>query len=190
MKPDPDALRDLGESTTNVATAWAGATDYLSRGLKTWTRMHIGSNRTVAVRVGLATVALVVDSYVAQNELPPRKYIDDMIAAIKQWLDDQSRENTELVRSSLDVTRSAHAWQREADVAAFWILEAVDHLCLAVWSGERASYIVPMDFATCSARSVTCVLHAMLDAGVSEDEACAKIADAVRAAAGQPSSSG
>jgi len=184
MKPDPEELRELGENSTNVANAWAGATDYLSRGLKTWTRQMIGRDRAVAVRAALAACSLVIDSYRAdQPELPPRKYLDDMLAAIRRWLDDPSRENTELVRSSLDVTRSAHAWQREQDVAPFWILEAVDHTSLTVWSGERASYIVPMDFATCAARAITCVLHAMLDAGQDEAQACAAIVDAVRNAA-------
>jgi hypothetical protein len=83
----------------------------------------------------------------------------------------------------LDVTRSAHAWQQESDVASFWILEAVDHASLAVWSGERASYIVPMDYATCAARSVACVLHAMLDAGTLEAPAITSIVDAVYHAA-------
>jgi hypothetical protein len=184
MKPDPEELRELGENATNVSQPWAGATDYLSRGLKVWTRQLIGSDRVVAVRAALAACSLVIDAYRAdQAELPPRKYLDDMLVAIRRWLDDPSRENTELVRSSLDVTRSAHAWQREVDVAPFWILEAVDHTSLTVWSGERASYIIPMDFGTCAARAITCVLHAMLDAGQAEDQACAAIVDAVRGAA-------
>ena len=187
MTPDPEALRELGENSTNVATAWAGATDYLSRGLKMWTLQTIGvgpARREIAVRAALATCALVLDSYsaTAATGLPPRSYLDEMLAAIKRWLADPSRENTELVRSSLDVTRSAHAWQRDEDTAAFWILEAVDHTCLAVWSGERASYIVPMDYATCASRAVACVLHAMLDAGLGEERACKMIVEAVRSA--------
>jgi hypothetical protein len=185
MKPDPEQLRDLGENVTNVENAWAGATDYLSRGLKAWTRLTIGRDRALAVRAALAACELVIDKYTSDQEgLPPRKYLDDMVVAIKRWLEAPTRENTEAVRSSLDVTRSAHAWQRETDVAPFWILEAVDHTCLVVWSGERASYIVPMDFATCAARAVACVLHAMLDAGVPEAQAVGAIVDAVRGAAG------
>lgn len=183
MTPDPEQLRELGENSTNVANAWAGAADYLSRGLKAWTRQTIGRDRVVAVRAAVAACALVVDSYgEGQPGLPPRKYVDEMIAAIRSWLDEPSRENAEAVRLLLDVTRSAHAWQREQDVAPFWILDAVDHASLAVWSGERASYIVPMDYATCAARSVACVLHAMLDAKVSEATAIAAIGDAVSAA--------
>src|SRR5678816_4352792 len=106
------------------------------------------------------------DRYKADREgLPPRKYIDDMMELIQRWLEEPSRDNTELVRSALDVTRSAHAWQHAEDVESFWILESVDHASLAVWSGERASYIVPMDFATSAARAISCVLHAMLDGG-------------------------
>jgi hypothetical protein len=181
MKPDAEELRELGENVTNITNAWAGATDYLSRGLKAWTRQSIGRDRQLAVRAAIAACGLVVDKYAADQEgLPPRGYIEGMMGAIKRWLDDPSRENTERVRSSLDVTRSAHAWQRDTDVAPFWILEAVDHTCLAVWSGERASYIVPMDYATCAARAVACVLHAMLDAGVAETIAVERIVGAVR----------
>jgi hypothetical protein len=180
-RPDPDALRELGHQTTNVANAWAGAADYLSRGLKQWTRQAIGADRALAVRAAIAVCDLVVDRYPEQpdDKLPPRKYIDDMIAVIRRWLDDPSRENQELVRSLLDVTRDAHAWQREDDVAPFWILEAVDHACLAVWSGQKSSYIVPLDYATCAARSVACVLHALRDAGVPEKQAVDMIVDVV-----------
>ncbi len=38
----------------------------------------------------------------------------------------------------------------------------MDHASLAVWAGERSSYIVPLDYSTCAARSIACVLHAML----------------------------
>ena len=185
-RPNPDTLRDLGENVTNVANAWAGATDYLSRGLKAWTRDAISGDRTNAVQAALAACTLVAATYPSQpgEGLPPRTYIDNMLAAIRTWIADPSKENTEAVRSSLDVTREAHAWQRETDVAPFWILEAVDHASLAVWAGERSSYIVPMDFATCAARAVACVLHAMLDSGETEPNAIAAIVKAVEAVTG------
>ena len=184
MKPDPELLREIGEHSTVVEGPWAGAANDLSRGLNKWTRMTIGTDREVAVRAALVSCALVADKYKPdQPGLPPRQYVDDMIAAIRRWLDDPSRDNTEAVRSLLDVTRSAHAWQQEKDVESFWILEAVDHASLAVWSGDRASYIVPMDYATCAARSITCVLHAMLDTGTSEQQAVASIVEAVTSAA-------
>lgn len=183
---DPESLRELGESTTNVANAWAGATDYLSRGLKAWARQQIGRDRTVAVRAAVAACELVAPSYPANpgEGLPSRTYIDSMLAVIRRWLDEPSHKNQELVRSSLDVTRQAHAWQQDKDVAPFWILEAIDHACLAVWSGERSSYIVPLDYATCAARSIACVLHALLDAGVSEDKAVEDVTGAVRSITG------
>jgi len=180
MKPDPEELRELGENVTNVSAAWAGAPDYLSRGLKAWSRIMVGNDRKSAVGAALAVCELISAKYTAdQQGLPPKSYIDHMLASIRRWLDEPSRENTELVRSSLDVTRSAHAWQRDTDVAPFWILDAVDHASLAVWSGERASYIVPMDFGTCAARAITCVLHALLDTGMNETQAIASIVDAV-----------
>ena len=172
MKPDPEELRELGENVTNITAGWAGAPDYLSRGLKAWSRTQVGGDRKAAVAAALAACELVVNNYVAdQQGLPPKSYIEHMLASIRRWLDDPSRENTERVRSSLDVTRSAHAWQRDQDVAPFWILDAVDHASLAVWSGERASYIVPMDYGTCAARAITCVLHALLDSKMPEREA-------------------
>jgi hypothetical protein len=173
MTMGPEELRELGEQSTNVSSPWAGATDYLHRGLKEWVRRQIGSDRRIAVAAALAACDLVVGRYSAdQQGLPPKSYIEHMLASIRRWLDDPSRENTERVRSSLDVTRNAHAWQREQDVAPFWILDAVDHASLAVWSGERASYIIPMDYSTCAARSITCVLHALLDVGMAEESAC------------------
>lgn len=188
-QPDPEELRELGENVTNVSSAWAGAPDYLSRGLKAWARSTVANDRNVAVGAALAVCDLVVASYNAdQQGLPPKSYIEHMIASIRRWLDEPSRENTERVRSSLDVTRSAHAWQRDQDVAPFWILDAVDHASLAVWSGERASYIVPMDYSTCAARSITCVLHAMLDLGTDEKSAIEAITRAVSAATARRSS--
>jgi hypothetical protein len=180
-RPDPDALRDLGESTTNVANAWAGAEDYLSRGLKAWTRQAIGGDRAVAVRTALAACELVLDAYPPDDAAPaPRQYLDDVIAAIRRWLAEPTREHQELARGALDVTRQLHAWQQSEDVAKYWILEAIDHACLAVWSGARSSYIVPLDFTTCAARAVTCVLHAMLDLGIPEAKAIDTVTAAVR----------
>lgn len=184
MKPDPELLREIGINSTNVETAWAGAANDLERGLNTWTRGTIGRDRGVAVRAALMACQLVTDKYKADKPgLPPRDYIEGMLAGIRRWLDEPTKENAETVRSQLDVTRSAHAWQQDTDVASFWILEAVDHASLAVWSGERASYIVPMDYATCAARAVSCVLHAMLDAGANETDAIASIVGAVYNAA-------
>lgn len=183
MKPDAELLREIGVTSTNASNAWAGAADPLSRGLHQWTRQVIGTDRQVAVRAGIAACDLVVDRYVQdQPELPPRSYLDLMLASIRRWLDDPSRDNLERVRSSLDVTRSAHAWQRERDVASFWILDAVDHASIAVWSGERASYIVPVDFATTSARAIVCVLHALLDLKIAEPQAVELVVDAIQPA--------
>jgi hypothetical protein len=179
-QPDPEMLRAIGENDTNVASGWGGAPDTLSRGLKQWAKLTVANDRKVAVSAAIAACALVADKYtVDQPGLPPKSYIDHMLASIRRWLDEPSRENTERVRSSLDVTRSAHAWQHEEDVTAFWVLDAVDHASLAVWSGERASYITPMDFGTCAARAVTCVLHALHDSGVSEREAIDAVVAAV-----------
>jgi hypothetical protein len=189
---NPEQLREIGDNSTNVESAWAGAADSLAKGLKVWTRMQIGRDRTIAVRAAVAACALVVERYAAAggnpgdsgifDALPPRDYVDDMLAAIRRWLDEPSKDHAEAVRSMLDVTRSAHAWQRERDVASFWILEAVDHASLAVWSGAQASYIVPMDYATCAARAVACVLHAMLDLKTSEDQAVTALVGAVQSA--------
>lgn len=183
-KPNPEFLRDLGENTTNVANAWAGARDYLSRGLKEWSKRQISGDRRLAVKAALAACSLVASQYPDPPEqgLPGRSYVDGMLAAIRRWLDEPSEKHRELIRSSLDVTREAHAWQRDKDVAPFWILEAVDHASLSVWAGERSSYIVPMDFATCASRAIACVLHAMLDAGESEAHAVDVVTTAVRRA--------
>ena len=54
-----------------------------------------------------------------------------------------------------------------------------------MWAGERSSYIVPLDFATCSARAVACVLHAQLVGGVPEQAAIAQLTGAVLGAAGR-----
>ncbi|HEY5922148.1 MAG TPA: hypothetical protein VIV11_10780 [Kofleriaceae bacterium] len=170
-------------NSTNVETAWAGAANDLERGLNTWTRGTIGRDRGIAVRAALMACSLVTDHYKAGPGLPPREYIDTILAGIRRWLDEPTKDNSDAVRSLLDVTRSAHAWQQDTDVESFWILEAVDHASLAVWAGDRASYIVPMDYATCAARAVACVLHAMFDAGVPEAKAVSSLVDAVHSAA-------
>jgi hypothetical protein len=184
VKPDPELLREIGANSTNVETAWAGAANDLERGLNTWTRGTIGRDRGIAVRAGLMACALVTDRYNADREgLPPKSYVDNMLLAIRRWLDEPTQPHIEAVRSLLDINRSAHAWQQSTDVESFWILEAVDHTSLAVWAGERASYIVPMDYATCAARAVACVLHAMLDAGKLEADVVSSLVDAVHNAA-------
>ena len=184
MKPDPELLREIGYNSTNVETAWAGAANDLERGLNTWTRGTIGRDQGIAVRAALMACTLVTEKYASDRPgLPPREYIENMLAAIRRWLDEPTKDNADQVRSQLDVSRSAHAWQQETDLESFWILEAVDHASLAVWSGERASYIVPMDYATCASRSVACVLHAMLDGGTAEAQAISSIVDAVYRAA-------
>ena len=186
-RPDPAALEDLGANTTNAANAWAGAQDYLARGLKTWTRREIGDDQRHAVRAALAACRLVTPHYPEEDpELhAPRRYIDDMVAAIQGWLDEPTRENQERVRSMLDVTRDRHAWQDEHDLDHFWTLEAVDHASLAVWSGERSSYIVPLDFATSASRSVACVFHALITRGEPKEQAATAVVDAVLAARAQ-----
>ncbi len=184
MKPDPELLREIGVNSTNVETAWAGAANDLERGLNTWTRGTIGRDQQIAVRAALMACSLVTDRYKPDRPgLPPREYVENMLAGIRRWLDEPTKENADAVRALLDVTRSAHAWQQNEDVASFWILDAVDHASLAVWTGQKASYIVPTDYATTAARSVACVLHAMLDAGTSEADAVSAIVDAVYNAA-------
>ncbi|MBA3819402.1 MAG: hypothetical protein H0X17_10960 [Deltaproteobacteria bacterium] len=183
-RPDIDALRELGENTTNVANAWAGADDYLSQGLLVWTRRTIEDDRKHAVRAALAVCKLVAGTYPIGNEAQaPKQYIDTMLASIQRWVENPSHSNHESVRSALDVTRQVHAWQAPDHIPHFWTLEAVDHACLAVWSGERSSYIVPMDFATCAARSVTCVFHVLTSSGQSEADAIQAVVDAVVGAA-------
>ena len=116
MKPDPELLREIGENSTNVEGAWAGAANDLARGLNTWTRSTIGRDRNVAVRAALVACSLVTDRYASDKPgLPSREYIETMLAGIRRWLDDPTRDNTEAVRSALDVTRSAHAWQQDED---------------------------------------------------------------------------
>lgn len=178
-RPNIETLHEIGESTTNVANAWAGAEEFVSRGLVEWVRRTVADNREHAVRAAVAALQLVVDAYPATGGQAPRKYIDDMIAAIQLWVANPSHNNKESVRSALDVTRQVHAWQTPTAIPHFWVLEAVDHACLAVWSGDRQSYIVPMDFATCASRSTTCVYRALLAGGTPSDTAVARVVDAV-----------
>lgn len=172
-RPDPETLRELGESSTNVANAWAGADEYLSQGLVAWARRQLAGDQKASVKAALTACRLVVETYPTDgaDAQAPKQYIDDMLAKIHRWVDNPSNNNKEAVRSSIDTTRQLHAWQGHADSAHFWILEAVDHASLAVWAGERSSYIVPLDFSTCAARSIACVLHALLLTGTPEAKA-------------------
>jgi len=137
MTMGPEELRELGESSTNVSSPWAGATDYLSRGLKEWVRCGRQRSPDRRGRRTRLVRARGRPLQADQTGLPPKSYIEHMLASIRRWLDEPSRENTERVRSSLDVTRSAHAWQRDQDVAPFWILDAVDHASLRVVGRAR-----------------------------------------------------
>ena len=168
-------LRALGEPRVHE---WAGASEPVGAGLVEWTRLAIAHDQALAVRASLGACALVTGAYPPTGTQAPRQYIDNMVAAIGRWVDDPSKEHREVVRSSLDVHRQAHAWQTE-DAADFWILEAVDHACLTVWAGERASYIIPVDFATSAGRVVACVFHAMRSAGQSEQAAADAVIDVV-----------
>jgi hypothetical protein len=180
-RPDPETLRELGESSTNVANAWAGAEEYLSQGLVVWARRQIADDQKLAVRAAVAACKLVLDRYPTDgaDAHAPKQYVDDMVAKINRWVENPSNTNREAVRTSIDTTRQLHAWQGHATSSHFWILEAVDHASLAVWAGERSSYIVPLDYGTCSARSIACVLHALLVGGAAEDAAVAQVVDAV-----------
>jgi hypothetical protein len=176
-RSDLGNLRALGEPRIHE---WAGATEPISAGLVEWTRLAVGHDQQLAVRSSLDVCALVTADYPSDASAPaPRAYIDRVLATIRTWLDDPSRENREVVRSSLDVTRERHAWQADDDRAAHWILEAVDHSCLTVWAGERASYIIPLDFATTAGRVVACVYHAMRSTGHDEHRAANVLLDTV-----------
>jgi hypothetical protein len=168
-------LRALGEPRIHD---WAGASEPIGAGLVEWTRLAIAHDQALAVRASLGACALVTGAYPPSGAQAPKQYIDDMLAAIGRWVEDPSKEHREIVRSSLDVHRQAHAWQTE-DAADFWILEAVDHACLTVWAGERASYIIPVDFATTAGRVVACVFHAMRSAGQREQVAADAVIDVV-----------
>ncbi len=171
-------LRALGEPRIHE---WGGASEPIGAGLVEWTRLAISHDQQLAVRASLGACALVIGDYPAGGSpRAPRQYVDHMVSVIQRWLDDPSRDNREAVRSSLDVTRELHAWQTDADDDAhFWILEAVDHACLTVWAGERASYIIPVDFATTAGRVVACVFHAMRLGGRGEQRAADAVIDVV-----------
>lgn len=183
---DPEALRELGESSTNVSNAWAGAEEYLSQGLVTWARRQVTDDQKAAVKAAVAACRLVIENYPTDgaDAHAPKQYVDDMLAKVQRWIDNPSNTNKEAVRSSLDTTRQLHAWQGHQTSPHFWILEAVDHASLSVWAGDRSSYIVPLDYATCAARAVACVLHAMLVNGVAEASAVDQLTGVVRVAAG------
>ena len=170
-------LRALGEPRIHE---WAGASEPIGAGLVEWTRLAISHDQQLAVRASLGACALVIGDYPgASSPRAPRKYLDDMLAVIQRWLDEPTRDNREAVRSSIDVTRDLHAWQTDEDDAAFWILEAVDHACLTVWAGERASYIIPVDFATTAGRVIACAFHAMRLRGDGEQRAADAVIDVV-----------
>jgi hypothetical protein len=170
-------LRALGRPRVHD---WAGALEPIGAGLVEWTRRAVGHDQRIAVRAALDTCALIVGGYPdAAENLPPRSYVDHMLTAIARWLEQPSRDHREAVRSALDVTRERHAWQTERDDPQFWTLEAVDHTSLAVWAGERASYIVPIDFATTAGRVIACVFHALRCAGHGEQRAADAVIEVV-----------
>jgi hypothetical protein len=176
-RSDLENLRALGEPRLRD---WAGAAEPIGAGLVEWTRRAVGHDQSLAVRVSLAACALIAAEYPdAAPNLAPRAYVDHMLSVIRGWLEQPSREHREAVRSSLDVTRERHAWQTDEDDPKFWILEAVDHTCLCVWAQERASYIIPVDFATTAGRAVACVFHAMRSAGAGEQGAADAVIDVV-----------
>lgn len=179
--PDTETLRELGESSTNVANAWAGAEDYLTQGLVVWARRLVADDQKLAVRAAVAACKLVLDKYPTDgaDTHAPKQYLDDLLAKINRWVDNPSNTNREAVRNALDTTRSLHAWQGHSEHSHFWILEAVDHASLTVWAGERGSYIVPLDYGTCSARAITCVLHALLTTQTPVTEAVDRVVSTV-----------
>jgi len=178
-------LRALGEPRVHE---WAGATEPIGAGLVEWTRLAIGHDQQLAVRAALEACALVIGGYpagaagaagAADTTSPaPRAYLDHMVSVIRRWLDEPTRDHRDAVRASLDDTRQRHAWQTD-DAAPAWILEAVDHACLCVWAGERASYIIPVDFATTAGRVIACVFHAMRTGGADEQRAADAVIDVV-----------
>jgi hypothetical protein len=170
-------LRALGEPRVHD---WAGAAEPIGAGLVEWTRRAVGHDQALAVRVSLDICGLVTSDYPEDPVgLAPRVYVEHMLAVIRRWIERPTREHREAVRSSLDVTRERHAWQTEDDIPQFWTLEAVDHACLTVWAGERASYIIPVDFPTSAGRAVACAYHAMRSAGQGEQRAADAVIDIV-----------
>jgi hypothetical protein len=169
-------LRALGESRIHD---WAGASEPIEAGLVEWARLAASHDQQLAVRTALGVCALVVGDYLGEPPAPaPRTYVDHMMSVIQRWLDEPTRENRDVVRSSLDDSRQLHAWQTD-DSAQFWILEAVDHAGLSVWAGDRASYIIPVDFATTTGRVIACVFHAMRSSGHDEQRAADAVIDVV-----------
>lgn len=175
QRSDLANLRALGEPRTHD---WAGASEPIGAGLVEWTRLAIAHDQKLAVQASLGACELVIGDYPATGAQAPRDYLDHMLAAVRRWLDDPSKDHRDAVRGSLEVHRSAHAWQTDDD-PSFWILEAVDHACLTVWAGERASYIIPVDFATTAGRVIACVFHAMRSSGKSEQAAADAVIDVV-----------
>ena len=108
--PDPDALRELGESSTNASNAWAGAEEYLSQGLVHWIRRQVHDDQRAAVRAALLACRLVIERYptAGVEAQAPKAYLDDMLGKVQRWIDNPSNNNKETVRSSLDTTRQLH----------------------------------------------------------------------------------
>ncbi|HET7501599.1 MAG TPA: hypothetical protein VFK02_11365 [Kofleriaceae bacterium] len=169
-------LRALGEPRIHD---WAGASDPIGAGLVEWTRLAVSHDQALAVRAALDACALVTGEFRGSEAAGSRAYVDDMLAAIRGWLDAPTAEHREVVRSALDFTRQRHAWQADDDDAQFWIREAVDHACLTVWAQERASYIIPVDFATTAGRVIACVFHALRTSGHGEQRAADAVIDVV-----------
>jgi hypothetical protein len=176
--PDLADLRVLGAKTTEV---WAGATDPTARGLITWSGHRFGDDREASVRGGLAVCKLVVGAYPTDNA---RKwYIDAILASMESYLAAPTRENQEATMKLLDVTRAQHAWQYPEESAAMWILEAVDHCGIAVWSASGLSiYITPSPPKTSAARGVACVFRALVLGGKTDEQAANLIVAAIAAA--------
>jgi hypothetical protein len=176
QRSDLANLRAIGESRIHE---WAGATEPIGAGLVEWARLAVCHDHRLAVRAALDACTLVIGDYPHEGARAPRAYVTDMAAGIERWLGQPTRENLEVVRSALDFTRELHAWQTDENEPSFWIREAVDHTCLTVWAGERASYIIPVDFATSAGRVIACVFHAMRSSGHSEQRAADAVIDAV-----------
>ncbi|MBA3539880.1 MAG: hypothetical protein H0T79_09645 [Deltaproteobacteria bacterium] len=177
-RPDLADLRVLGASTTEV---WAGANEPASRGLVAWAGRAIGDDRALAVRAAFAACKLVTDTYpAAPADAAPKSYIDTMLRMVQAWLDDPTRERQEAAMKTLDITRQQHAWHGREDLPYAWILEAVDHACLTVWSGSDLSiYITPAPPRTCAARAAGCVFRALVASGTPEADAAAAVVAAV-----------
>ena len=106
-QPDLADLRVLGASTTEV---WAGANDPVSRGLVAWAGRVFGDERLPAVRGARAACALVVAQYPDTNAR--RWYVDQILAAVDQWLADPTRENQEKTMKLLDPLRTCRSCRR------------------------------------------------------------------------------